>query len=122
MPITTSRFSRSISERATSSMAYVLPTPGAAPKNTVSLPRLARACSSCTRRSSSSGSGREAAATRASFIAQPLVQSIQCQIQLEHVDDRLADHAQRAPGYVLVDQRLHLVGAQVARLGDTRDL
>src|SRR3989442_7056376 len=56
-PTTTSTPSSRCS-RAASSMAYVLPTPAAAPKNTFSLPRRRRASSSWTRARSASGSGR----------------------------------------------------------------
>ena len=45
--------------RAASSIAKVLPTPGATPKKILSWPRRARSSSAWTRRSSSSGSGRE---------------------------------------------------------------
>src|SRR3989442_1452179 len=44
--------------RAASSIAYVLPTPAAAPKKTFSLPRRRRTSSSWTRARSASGSGR----------------------------------------------------------------
>src|SRR5580698_7524867 len=40
MPIATSRFWSETSRRAASSIAYVFPTPGAAPKNIVSFPRV----------------------------------------------------------------------------------
>src|SRR5437899_8196945 len=43
-------------------MAYVFPTPAAAPKNTFSLPRRRRASSSWTRTRSASGSGRASTA------------------------------------------------------------
>ncbi len=56
-PTTTSRFSCSSSALAASSMAYVFPTPGAAPKKTFSLPRRAWRSSSVTCRRSSSGLG-----------------------------------------------------------------
>src|SRR5438093_4550254 len=60
-PTTTSTPSSRCS-RAASSMAYVLPTPAAAPKNTFSLPRRRRASSSWTRTRSASGSGRASTA------------------------------------------------------------
>ena len=51
IPMTTSRL-RSRSVRAASSIAYVLPTPGAMPKKTTSFPRLARRSASSTCRRS----------------------------------------------------------------------
>jgi hypothetical protein len=44
--------------RAVSSMAYVFPTPAAAPRKTFSFPRRPRACSACTLARRASGSGR----------------------------------------------------------------
>src|SRR5207245_667015 len=95
-------------------MAYVLPTPAVAPKNTFSLPRFAFASSRCTRASRASGSGRTA--------LMRLLYRIEGKIQFENVDSRLAEHAESAPfgmqAYQLVDCLLR----QPARPGYARYL
>ena len=48
--------------------------------------------------------------------------AVEGEVQLEHVDARLAEEPERAAVRVLVDQREHLVERQAARRGDARRL
>src|ERR1700722_8902335 len=136
MPATRSRFWSSISLRAASSIMNVLPTPGAAPKKMVSLPRADCVSSSRTWARSSSGSGRPSTfmppmygvswtGTRyGSGCEGRLSQALEREVQLEDVDPGLAQEAELAVQRVLGDKRpqpplvdasnagnaLHLVG------------
>src|SRR5690349_7446422 len=104
IPMTTSRF-KSRSVRAASSIAYVLPTPGAAPKKTVSLPRRSLRSSASTWRSSSSGSRRPSLiSTDYPTISRALVHLIEREIQVDDVDVRLAEYAEIGGFHELGDE------------------
>ena len=100
------------------SIAKVLPTPAVAPKKIRNRPRRARASSALTCASSSSGSGR--VSTCHYGPSSPRV-GVERQIQLEHVDARLAEHAEGAPLGVLATSP-HLGRRQAAGSSDPRDL
>lgn len=80
----------------------VFPTPAQAPKKTFSFPRCgAAACSS--RRS---GSGRKGSL---------FIKLIQCQIEFDNVDDRLADIFHQRLLAVFCDQLRELFNAEITR-------
>src|SRR5689334_19550371 len=107
-PTTTSRPSARLA-RAVSSMVKVLPTPGEAPRKTLSCPRPSRACSARTRSSSASGSRRwEVTAgwpwlleyTRARRPRSDHVESVQQNV------DELDPHERRQESTRAVDQQI----------------
>src|SRR5262245_52091486 len=104
---------------AAASIANVLPTPAVAPKKIRSRPRRARASSALTCARSSSGSGRASTAITPLSL---LRADVERQVQLEDVDARLAEHAERATLRVLTDERRDLCHRQVAGARHARDL
>src|SRR4029077_5608719 len=79
--------------RASSSMAYVLPTPGEAPKKIFSRPRPARRSCSRTWASNASGSGRRSLIVRLTYHGQRH-DAVQGQVEHEHVHPRLTEESE----------------------------
>src|SRR5262245_5067752 len=108
IPTTTSTPSRRLT-RASSNIAKVFPTPGLAPKKTLSLPRFARASASLTWARRRSGSGRRSLIT--SWCGS---QAVQRKVEPEHVDPWLPEEPELAALGVDHDQRLDLFGREGA--------
>jgi len=53
------------------------------------------------------------------FLAGSLAQSIQCEVEWEHLDDGFAEKSELAPAREFCDYRLHALGQESARLRDT---
>src|SRR6185312_7209891 len=117
-PITTSPASTRRC-RASFSISYVLPTPGAAPRKILRRPRpLLSACFS-----RASGDGRAASSVipqSSSSLAR--AHGVQRQVQLQHIDMRLADNAQETSFDVVVDQLVHGGFGKPSRLRYARHL
>src|SRR6185437_9352337 len=120
MPTTTSTPSRRLA-RASSSMAYVFPTPGDAPKKILSRPRPARAVSSRTRASNASGSGRRSLIARLTYHAQRR-DAVQGEVEPEHVYARLAEEAKLPSFDVAFDQGANRRTVRVPRPSDSLHL
>ncbi len=81
-----------------------------------SLPRLSRCSSARICASSASGSGR-----RSSVMVEGHFESrVEREVELQHVDARLAEQSESPAFGVLLDQLLHLRQRQAARLRDAR--
>src|SRR6185437_15941993 len=99
-PITTSPASTR-RWRASLSISYVLPTPGAAPKKILRRPRLlSPACFS-----RASGDGRAASSVMPySSASLARAHGVQRHVQLQHIDMRFADYAQETLFDIVLDQ------------------
>src|SRR5438445_1932046 len=114
-PTTTSTPWRCCS-RAACSIAYVFPTPGAAPTKTLSLRRSSRAA--CA--SSASGDGRRSVSERSLAIRVILsapTAGVERAVQGEDVHCRLAEDAELPARRVLLDERLDVGEGYAARPG-----